>query len=160
MSVYCWGSSSHGELGLGGIDEENVREIINRRAYRKYSSIFLPFTQITTPQAMAWLNAAELEQAACGPTHTLLLTNTGKVYSCGSNDYGQLGQENARKRPRTCSFSMWPNSFIFILFMICFYFFDGIRFFSLRKVLQIHCFKLPFHFVASLFIVVIEFYCN
>lgn len=24
MALYCWGNTSHGELGLGGIEEEQV----------------------------------------------------------------------------------------------------------------------------------------
>jgi Regulator of chromosome condensation (RCC1) repeat len=86
---------------------------------------------------MDWLNAAELKQAACGPTHTLLLTDSGKVYSCGSNDYGQLGQENARKRPRTSSFSMWQSSFILlfyeIMIFLLIFFCHSLHFLSHRK---------------------------
>lgn len=39
--------------------------------------------------------------------HTLMLTGAGKVYSCGCNDHGQLGQTMSRKRPRMCHFSMY-----------------------------------------------------
>ena len=37
---------------------------------------------------------------ACGDNYTVAITNDGKVYSCGNNDYGQLGHELARKRLR------------------------------------------------------------
>lgn len=55
---------------------------------------------------MTWNHAADLVQAACGATHTLLLTQSGKVYSCGNNDFGQLGHDQSRKRPRMSIFSM------------------------------------------------------
>lgn len=55
---------------------------------------------------MTWNHAADLMQAACGATHTLLLTQSGKVFSCGNNDFGQLGHEQSRKRPRMSIFSM------------------------------------------------------
>lgn len=37
---------------------------------------------------------------ACGENYTVAITNDGQVYSCGNNDYGQLGHEKARKRLR------------------------------------------------------------
>lgn len=61
---------------------------------------------------MTWDGAPELIQAACGYSHTLLLTKDGKVYSCGSNDHGQLGHELSRKRPRMSIFSMYAYSIL------------------------------------------------
>lgn len=75
--MYAWGSTVHGELGLGGIEEEHI----------------------LTPRALEWFGANNVKQAACGDTHSLLLTAEGKVYSCGNNDYGQLGHDQPRKRP-------------------------------------------------------------
>lgn len=37
---------------------------------------------------------------ACGENYTVAITRDGQVYSCGNNDYGQLGHERARKRLR------------------------------------------------------------
>lgn len=37
---------------------------------------------------------------ACGENYTVAITYDGQVYSCGNNDYGQLGHEKARKRLR------------------------------------------------------------
>ncbi|XP_052871929.1 probable E3 ubiquitin-protein ligase HERC4 isoform X2 [Anopheles cruzii] len=71
MAVYCWGNTAHGELGLGGIEEE----------------------QVMVPRKMDWLHANDIAQAACGASHTLLLVSEGKLYSCGNNDHGQLGHD-------------------------------------------------------------------
>ncbi|XP_053683215.1 probable E3 ubiquitin-protein ligase HERC4 isoform X2 [Sabethes cyaneus] len=84
MAIYCWGSSVHGELGLGGIEEE----------------------QVMLPREMDWCHAASLQQVACGGSHTLLLTVEGKLFACGNNDLGQLGHDTAdvpNKRPQYVS---------------------------------------------------------
>jgi alpha-tubulin suppressor-like RCC1 family protein len=36
---------------------------------------------------------------ACGSYHTVIVTCDGEVYTCGSNDHGQLGHEKPRKKP-------------------------------------------------------------
>lgn len=82
--MFAWGSTVHGELGLGGIEEE----------------------QILTPRKLEWYGAESVVEVACGESHTLLLTKDGKVFSCGNNDYGQLGHDQPRKRPRMSIFSM------------------------------------------------------
>lgn len=87
--MYCWGSTVHGELGLGGIEEE----------------------QIMCPRSLPWNLASSVQYIACGETHSLLATNEGKIYSCGNNDRGQLGHEQPRKRPRMSLFSMWLCTF-------------------------------------------------
>ncbi|XP_011257668.1 probable E3 ubiquitin-protein ligase HERC4 isoform X1 [Camponotus floridanus] len=74
--MFCWGSTIHGELGLGGIEDENI---------------FMP-------RQVDFAKANEVEQIACGENYTVTITNDGQVYSCGNNDYGQLGHEKARKR--------------------------------------------------------------
>lgn len=79
--MYGWGSTIHGELGLGGIEEEHI----------------------LTPVSMDWYLAHTVIEAALGDNHTLLLTKDGRVYSCGSNDYGQLGHDQPRKRPQPVS---------------------------------------------------------
>ncbi|XP_075163815.1 HECT and RLD domain containing E3 ubiquitin ligase 4 isoform X2 [Haematobia irritans] len=79
MAIYCWGNTAHGELGLGGIENE----------------------QILTPRKMAWNPPNScVTKVSCGRWHTLFLTSSGKVYSCGSNDNGQLGHELPTKRPQ------------------------------------------------------------
>ncbi|XP_058829831.1 probable E3 ubiquitin-protein ligase HERC4 isoform X2 [Topomyia yanbarensis] len=84
MAVYCWGNTVHGELGLGGIEEE----------------------QIMLPREMDWCHAADVQQTACGNSHTLLLTKDGKLFACGNNDLGQLGHDSndvPNKRPQFVS---------------------------------------------------------
>ncbi|XP_070070832.1 probable E3 ubiquitin-protein ligase HERC3 isoform X1 [Drosophila takahashii] len=85
--LYCWGSTSHGQLGLGGIEDE----------------------QILTPSQIPWSPDSAVLQVACGHRHTLFLTASGKVYACGSNDHSQLGHELPTKRPRMSPFLLIPE---------------------------------------------------
>lgn len=84
VAMYCWGSTVHGELGLGGIEEE----------------------QILKPTALTWSLVERVTNVSCGENHTLIITSDGEVYSCGNNDYGQLGHRQPRKRPRKSYFGM------------------------------------------------------
>ncbi|XP_024882774.1 probable E3 ubiquitin-protein ligase HERC4 isoform X1 [Temnothorax curvispinosus] len=74
--MFCWGSTIHGELGLGGIEDENI---------------FMP-------REVDFTEAKNVVQIACGENYSVAITKDGQVYSCGNNDYGQLGHEKARKR--------------------------------------------------------------
>ena len=40
-----------------------------------------------------------IQELGCGLKHTLLLVDEGKVLSCGSNEKGQLGQDQSVTRP-------------------------------------------------------------
>ncbi|XP_041773401.1 probable E3 ubiquitin-protein ligase HERC4 isoform X1 [Anopheles merus] len=85
MAIYCWGNTAHGELGLGGIEEE----------------------QVMVPRKMDWSQADEVVRVECGTSHTLFLTKEGKMYACGNNDHGQLGHDLdtlPNKRPRMSRF--------------------------------------------------------
>ncbi|XP_063237913.1 probable E3 ubiquitin-protein ligase HERC4 [Bacillus rossius redtenbacheri] len=79
--MLCWGNSVNGELGLGGIEEE----------------------QIFSPRELKFVKATEIKQVACGSHHTALLTSGGELYTCGNNDYGQLGHNKACKKPEHVS---------------------------------------------------------
>ncbi|CAL7935973.1 unnamed protein product [Xylocopa violacea] len=74
--MFCWGSTIHGELGLGGIEDENI----------------------LVPRELDFSKASEIQQIACGGNYTVVITQDGKIYSCGNNDYGQLGYEKGSKR--------------------------------------------------------------
>lgn len=66
--VYAFGKNDYGQLGVES-----------------------PDVQTTPVQVSAPLVDEVVTQIACGYYHTLALTNEGKVYSFGRNDYGQLG---------------------------------------------------------------------
>ena len=66
-SLWGCGQNSSGQLGL---NDDNNRTT---------------FTQVTTN-----INN-DVKQIACGFNHTIILKNAGSVWSCGENEYGQLG---------------------------------------------------------------------
>ncbi|XP_011296686.1 probable E3 ubiquitin-protein ligase HERC4 isoform X3 [Fopius arisanus] len=74
--MFCWGSTVHGELGLGGIEDENIR----------------------VPTEVSFAKAIQVAEISCGENYTVLMTTDGHLYSCGNNDYGQLGHLQPRKR--------------------------------------------------------------
>lgn len=84
VTMYCWGSTVHGELGLEDTEDE----------------------QIQTPTELTWSLVNRVRDVCCGENHTLLVTRDGEVYSCGNNDHGQLGHRQPRKRPRKSYFGM------------------------------------------------------
>jgi len=45
------------------------------------------------------LKDVDVVSVGCGLKHTLLLLGDGRVMSCGSNEKGQLGQEESHSRP-------------------------------------------------------------
>uniref|UniRef100_UPI00398EDCE3 probable E3 ubiquitin-protein ligase HERC4 n=1 Tax=Pristiophorus japonicus TaxID=55135 RepID=UPI00398EDCE3 len=75
--MLCWGNTSFGQLGLGGIDEEVVLE----------------------PRTCEFFQNKRIHDVGCGRRHTVFVVDDGTVYACGCNDLGQLGHEKARKRP-------------------------------------------------------------
>nr|CAD7462118.1 unnamed protein product [Timema tahoe] len=74
--MFGWGNTVNGELGLGGIEEE----------------------QILSPRELKFSKATQVQQVACGTNHTAVVTNDGQVYTCGNNDFSQLGHNKPRKR--------------------------------------------------------------
>ena len=75
-NLYVWGRKRHGAARLGFADAEDTR------------------TRLSPPSwSCSARTAAKLEviDAAVGLEHTVVLINGGRVYSWGSNQYGQLG---------------------------------------------------------------------
>ncbi|XP_075216704.1 HECT and RLD domain containing E3 ubiquitin ligase 4 isoform X2 [Lycorma delicatula] len=76
--IFCWGNTTNGELGLGGIEDQHI--LAPRELKLDVGEII------------------QVEYVACGKFHSLLLSQNGAIFSCGSNDFGQLGHDRARKR--------------------------------------------------------------
>lgn len=49
MSVYCWGNTTHGELGLGGIEDEQVRFEYSSKLIRKLVIYYIIILDRYTP---------------------------------------------------------------------------------------------------------------
>ncbi|XP_017135160.2 probable E3 ubiquitin-protein ligase HERC4 isoform X1 [Drosophila miranda] len=96
MALYCWGDASHGQLGLGGIENE----------------------QILLPSQIEFKPDSPVQQIACGHRHTLFLTANGQVYACGNNDHHQLGHELPTKRPRMSPFIPIPELQAYVVIQI------------------------------------------
>lgn len=64
-----WGNGDYGRLGLGSLDSQ-----------------WKP-----TPLLCSAFQGQCLESIACGGAHTLFLTDSGRVFATGLNDFGQLG---------------------------------------------------------------------
>ncbi|KAL5017995.1 hypothetical protein ScPMuIL_003717 [Solemya velum] len=75
-TVFCWGSSQHGQLGLGS----RVEDIVS-----------LPVENPT-------LKGKKVRDISCGERHSLIGLFSGHLFSCGNNDHGQLGHEKGTQR--------------------------------------------------------------
>ncbi|XP_014250141.1 probable E3 ubiquitin-protein ligase HERC4 isoform X2 [Cimex lectularius] len=74
--MFGWGNTANGELGLGGIEEQYV----------------------LSPRELPFPHAQTVKSISCGKAHTLVVTQNGELYSCGSNDFGQLGHDKTRTK--------------------------------------------------------------
>jgi len=70
--VYSCGNNTYGQLCLGFNSDSTLPQEITYFSY-----LYITITQI-----------------ACGSNHTIFLASDNKVYSCGNNEFGQLGLEN------------------------------------------------------------------
>ena len=80
--VYSCGQNNEGQLGRT-VDTANPASTPS---------------QITTN-----IGSLTISAIACGAFHTVFLTNNGKVYSCGRNNLGQLGQSTSTTTPSIIS---------------------------------------------------------
>ena len=73
-----WGANHHGQLGLGSNDDSSS-EVVR--------------TPTLIPKGLP----ADIVSVAAGWRHTLFLSSSGAVFSCGANDFGQLGQSSSQE---------------------------------------------------------------
>lgn len=71
--IYVWGSNQCGQLGLPSIKNMNI------------------LTELVLPGIV-------VKKISCGANYTIILTVDNKLYSFGSNKYGQLGLGDCRMR--------------------------------------------------------------
>ncbi|XP_053384737.1 probable E3 ubiquitin-protein ligase HERC4 isoform X2 [Mercenaria mercenaria] len=75
--LFCWGSNQSGQLGIGNLEQQKVTE---------------PVIVKDPPKG-------DITQIVCGESHTLFVLKDGRIYSCGNNDYGQLGHNKRTSIP-------------------------------------------------------------
>jgi hypothetical protein len=68
--VYAWGDNKHGQIGNGCNDNQD------------------------TPIKVNGFSGERVVMISCGGWHSMALTESGRVFSWGSNKYGQLGNGN------------------------------------------------------------------
>ncbi|XP_034829545.1 probable E3 ubiquitin-protein ligase HERC4 isoform X1 [Maniola hyperantus] len=70
--MFCWGNATHHELCIeSGSDSLDL---------------------VIKPTLSKWRESSHIQCVEAGEFHTLYLTNMGHLYSCGSNEVGQLGR--------------------------------------------------------------------
>ena len=76
--MFCWGKCSEGQLGLGEIADETV--LSPRNLENTFGTV------------------SEIKDIVCGWEHTAVLKEDGVVFTCGSNENGQLGHNKDGKK--------------------------------------------------------------
>lgn len=69
--VWVWGNNNFGQLGLNKVGGTCAE-----------------------PKLVKAIREIPIKMCAAGTSHSVLLTNYGQVYTCGRNNYGQLGCED------------------------------------------------------------------
>ena len=78
-NVFSWGNAQYGQLGI-----KNILNLKKNEDNCYYCPIPYKLKQLKEKNIY-------IMKAACGDEHSLLLSTEGKIYSFGSNKYGQLG---------------------------------------------------------------------
>lgn len=76
IGVFGWGRSNDGQLSIGASEE----------------------TSILSPKEVPRLQELDIKEISCGEKHTLIVTRDGKLYTCGSNEYGELGHSKPKSQ--------------------------------------------------------------
>ncbi|XP_029010160.1 probable E3 ubiquitin-protein ligase HERC3 isoform X2 [Betta splendens] len=119
-AVFSWGRNHRGQLGLGDTTDRDVPVAVHYLDMKKTVSVSCgedhtvaltkdgavftfgsgrhgqlghnSFRNELRPRLVAELWGSKVIQVACGRQHTLMLTDSRRIYSCGCGDLGQLGR--------------------------------------------------------------------
>jgi uncharacterized protein YjbI with pentapeptide repeats len=83
-NVWCWGDNSNGQLGNGSSGAST-----NATPYKILTGLIYNNDNTTTN-----IDFNNIVGISCGNSHSVFLDTSGNVFTCGSNDNGQLGLEN------------------------------------------------------------------
>ncbi|XP_053978763.1 X-linked retinitis pigmentosa GTPase regulator [Hylaeus volcanicus] len=83
-NVYCTGNNSNGQLGLGAT-----------------------VTELYTPKLLprGALQDETITRVACGESHTAIVTESGKLFTCGDGRHGKLGLEENENNVHELTFA-------------------------------------------------------
>lgn len=95
--MFCWGSMKHGELGLGGLEEETITQP-RISPFALADKIVQGIVSLVAVGVLDFPNVLLSIAVGCGDNHTILVLGDGKLYSFGLNDFGQLGHGRSRTR--------------------------------------------------------------
>ncbi|KAM9365376.1 E3 ISG15--protein ligase HERC5-like [Pholidichthys leucotaenia] len=118
--VFSWGRNDCGQLGLGDTQDRhtptsvhclNMKKTVHISCGKDHTAILTKHGAVFTfgsgqhgqlghnssqnelhPRLVAELWGAKVTKVSCGRYHTLVMTDTNRVYSCGCGDQGQLGR--------------------------------------------------------------------
>lgn len=76
--MFCWGKIAEGQLGFGVTEDEPF--LVPRNVEDNFGTL------------------SEIKDIVCGWEHTAVLKIDGVVYTCGSNENGQLGHHKDGKK--------------------------------------------------------------
>ncbi|KAI9592207.1 regulator of chromosome condensation 1/beta-lactamase-inhibitor protein II [Syncephalis fuscata] len=92
--IFAFGSSTYGQLGIGASKwRQNAQ--IDFRLRRSNERPPLVFTMPQLVELPSSGQPIEIRQVVCGMDHTVFLTESGSIYTCGWGADGQLGLPNS-----------------------------------------------------------------
>ena len=113
--VYTWGRGTNGRLGHGHEDSQTHPTFVSSLRQRglTYDNNNNNNNDKTRYDTLATLQKGEtIARAACGGSHTMVVTSTGRVFSFGFNRTGQCGIEPTKKNNTNSIVApRWVSSF-------------------------------------------------